>query len=333
MPVNKNAAFRYRIIDSCLRNRRKKYPSIEDIQDAVMDALNLDKPISVSSINKDLKAMRDHYKAPIKYDSFRKGYYYDDEHFSINAFPLTTDEISALDLSISFLKQIKYSGFFNQFESAIEKIISGFRISKIPGFENRKLIETEEPTADTGIKWLEALYEAIIIKQVQEIGYKKFNSAETKTHVFSPYVLREYRNRCYVTGHSELSDAIVTLALDRIDKINSSKEKFKETEEFDENRYFRSAFGVTVYSNTEPSRVQLLFHQEQAGYIISKPLHSSQKVVEDPRGFIVEMECYVTPELEMTILSYGENVKVLGPVELVERINKRIDAMSYLYRS
>ena len=333
MPVNKNAAFRYRVIDSCLRNPRRKYPTIEDIQEAVSDALNMDTLISISSLNKDMKAMRDHYKAPIKYDNFRRGYYYDDEHFSINSFPLTADEISALDLSISFLKQIKYSGFFQQFESAIEKIISGFRISKIPGFENRKLIETEEPTADTGIKWLENIYEAIVMKKVKEIEYRRFNSPDSKIHVLSPYVLREYRNRWYVTGHSELPDDVVTLALDRIDIIKDIERKFVETPDFDEHRYFTYAFGATVYPNTDPSRVQLLFQNEITGYILSKPLHSSQKVIEDPRGFIVELECYITPELEMTILSYGENVKVLCPVDLVDRIDKRIQAMSYLYRT
>jgi predicted DNA-binding transcriptional regulator YafY len=43
------------------------------------------------------------------------------------------------------------------------------------------------------------------------------------------------------------------------------------------------------------------------------------------------MECYLTPELEMMILSYGEKVKVLAPDVLARRIDERIRAMTYLY--
>ena len=68
MPVNKNAAFRHRIIDSCLRNPRKPFPSKEYLQEQVSEALNLTDLISASSIDKDLKAMRDFYKAPIAYN-------------------------------------------------------------------------------------------------------------------------------------------------------------------------------------------------------------------------------------------------------------------------
>jgi hypothetical protein len=53
MPVTKNAAFRHRIIDCCLRNTLRPYPNIEQLQDQVTDALNLENRISRSSIDKD----------------------------------------------------------------------------------------------------------------------------------------------------------------------------------------------------------------------------------------------------------------------------------------
>jgi predicted DNA-binding transcriptional regulator YafY len=48
-------------------------------------------------------------------------------------------------------------------------------------------------------------------------------------------------------------------------------------------------------------------------------------------GLTIEIECYLTPELEMTILSYGENVKVLAPQEMIERVKERIAAMGSVY--
>ena len=53
--------------------------------------------ISTSMFTKDLEGMRCCYKAPIKYDRNSRGYYYTEDEFSIKEFPLTHDEIEALD--------------------------------------------------------------------------------------------------------------------------------------------------------------------------------------------------------------------------------------------
>ena len=115
MPINKNAAFRYRIIDACLRNSMRKYPTIEVLKEIIMEAMNIES-LSDSQINKDIRAMKDIYNAPIENHKIYGGYYYTEDDFSINSFPLTQDEIRVLDLSTSILKQIKYSGYFQQFE-------------------------------------------------------------------------------------------------------------------------------------------------------------------------------------------------------------------------
>lgn len=331
MPVNKNAAFRHRIIDACLLNKLRQYPSMEQLQDRITEALNLDRRISRSSVDKDLKAMRDFYKAPIAFDTYRRGYYYEDPNFSINSFPLTAEEIQVLDLSTSFLKQIKYSGYFQQFEAVIEKLISGFRISKIPGYEGRQFLEVEEPIADIGMKWLEPLYAAIIEKHPLVVQYKRFNQPETKDHSFSIYAIREYRNRWYAIGYSERAETILTLALDRIVNIKKGLHNYRPPDNFSETDYFKFSFGVTAFNNAVPYKVQLLFDVSVAGYILTKPLHSSQKTQETEEGLFTEIECYLTPELEMMILSHGEKVRVLAPSTLAIRIEQRIKAMTYLY--
>jgi len=332
MPINKNAAFRYRIIDRCLRNHLRKYPSIDYLQEKITEMLGLDKLISISSINKDFKTMRNYYNAPIKFDKSRGGYYYEDPYFSINSFPLTEEEIRVLDISTAFLKQLKFSGYFQQFETAIDKLISGFRISAIPGFEQRVLLSTEEPTANTGVGWLEQLYYAIIEKSPLQITYQRFNTGQSKLHHLSPYVLREYRNRWYVTGYSKEAKSLVSLALDRIHAIDHLPGSFHETVDFNPEEYFKYSFGVTVYPNVIPEKVQLLFNKNLEGYLVTKPLHHSQQIEASEDGLIVTMTCYLTPELEMTILSYGEQVKVLAPNLLVNKIKKRVEALSYVYR-
>ena len=58
----------------------------------------------------------------------------------------------------------------------------------------------------------------------------------------------------------------------------------------------------------------------------TKPLHgATQRLVNmDKTGAYITIEVYLNYELEQQILSFGENLKVLEPVELKERIKKRL---------
>jgi predicted DNA-binding transcriptional regulator YafY len=62
-------------------------------------------------------------------------------------------------------------------------------------------------------------------------------------------------------------------------------------------------------------------------------LHSTQKILGHNEDFLhLEIECYLTPELEGTILSYAEKVKVLAPQELIDRVKTRAEGLVGLYK-
>jgi predicted DNA-binding transcriptional regulator YafY len=115
-----------------------------------------------------------------------------------------------------------------------------------------------------------------------------------------------------------------------LDLKSDEKIKYHQAD-FNANDYFKYGFGVTVYANSTPSIVELWCDESLSGYLLSKPLHASQKVINQDNGLHIQMQCYLTPELEMTILSYGEKMKVLAPDELKERISKRVKLMGGIY--
>lgn len=73
-------------------------------------------------------------------------------------------------------------------------------------------------------------------------------------------------------------------------------------------------------------KVVLEFSDKSAPYVQTKPLHPTQKTEETDGRLIVKIEVIPNYELESLILSFGENVKVLGPeklrVKMAERIKK-----------
>lgn len=328
MPVNKSAMVRYRIIDGCLRNSMHRCPSIDYLQSKINDA---GYDVSVSMLRKDLQAMKEEFHAPIEHDRKRGGYYYTDQHFSIQGVPLTEDEIAALDYSTALLQQIKGSKMFQQFESAINKLIEGYRISKITGEETTRFLQIEEPLRQTDSQWLEPILQAVVNTTVLRIAYHPFGREE-KEHLISPYLLKEYHNRWYLVGHSERAENILVMALDRIQRIEKTDALYVYPASFKPEDFFRYSFGITQIHGEEPERVVLSFTPHQAQYILSQPLHHSQKLIKENQNEMqVEYLVYLSHELTMSILSYGANVKVIAPEKLKDRISDAIKEMSKLY--
>jgi predicted DNA-binding transcriptional regulator YafY len=329
VPVNKNALLRYRIIDGCLTNKNRKYPTTQFILDKIEEQLG--EPVSESSFNKDLARMKEIYTAPIRFDRTHGGYYYDQEGFSIKEFPLSNEEIEALDYSTALLQQLKGTRMFQQFENAINKVIEGYRISKVIGKAETQIIQVEEPVKMEGSEWLEPVLKAIVEKNALAVTYQGFGR-EAVVHEFSPYLLKEYRNRWYMIGYSLRKENVIVLALDRVKEIKTSKQKFKSQTEFSPTDFFRYSFGITQMHDARPEKVVLAFSPQEMPYIIGQPLHHSQKVVAEEPELIIELEVYITAELKMAILSYGKEVRVVEPAGLKKEIAESIKEMALKYQ-
>ena len=329
MPANKSALLRYRIIDSCLTNRLHKFPTMEFIIEKIEK--QLDSSLSNSMFTKDIENMRKIYSAPIQYDRVQKGYCYTEAEFSIASFPLSHDEIEALDFSTALLQQLKDTPIFHHFETAINKVIEGYRISKILGKSETQLLQVEEPVKVEGSHWLEPILKGITLKTCLTILYHGFGRPE-KEHVFSPYLLKEYRNRWYAVGYSDTAKNILILALDRINDIKISSFKYVGDHDFTPADFFKYSFGITQFNDGKSETVELLFKPIQAPYILSQPLHHSQQIISnDKNGLRLRLKVYITQELIMCILSYAENVKVLAPKRLLKEITQHIKEMGTLY--
>jgi predicted DNA-binding transcriptional regulator YafY len=71
--------------------------------------------------------------------------------------------------------------------------------------------------------------------------------------------------------------------------------------------------------------VVLFVDKKHAPYVLTKPIHHSQKLIkEDEQGIIIRIDVVLNFELEREILGFGEFVKVLSPRTLASRIRQRL---------
>jgi predicted DNA-binding transcriptional regulator YafY len=82
----------------------------------------------------------------------------------------------------------------------------------------------------------------------------------------------------------------------------------------------------------EPEKVVLAFTPMQGKYIKSQPIHPSQQVESDnEKECRISLNVVINHELQMLLLSYGANVKILQPQSLADKIAASAKAMLELY--
>lgn len=324
MPHIKNALLRYRIIDKCIRNKYKPFPSKKDLREACEDALyGTDEGghICNSTIEKDMFAMREEHDAPIKYSAKERGYYYEDPDFTINEIPLTPNDIEAINFAAKTLAQFRDVNMFSQFGTAIDKIVDSVAVSSHQDAQN--YIQFESIPSDGGNEYLTPLLEAIKMKFWVSFDYASFVSGEYKLRNVIPLLLKQYRNRWYLISFDGDKNDYITYALDRIEDLNISSKVADKPIDFNQDNYFKYAVGITS-GNTPPEKVKLKASIVAAKYIDSLPIHRSQKVLEvNDDYFIFGLTVNISEELIREILSYGGALKVIEPQELKEEIHKR----------
>ncbi|WMJ75177.1 WYL domain-containing protein [Cytophagaceae bacterium ABcell3] len=322
MPINKDALVRYRIINKCLTNKMRKYPSKEELCEACMDALGC--KVSFRTIDKDIEDMRHNeelgYFAPIAYDRVKKGYYYSEQDFSIDKIPLNEEEVNALQFAVAVLDQLKSIPLMGQFSGAVGKIVEAFNLNRISDSETFDFVEFDNPPYLSGGHLLNKIVEAIKAKQLIEFSYKKHGEQVLKSYKLEPYLLKEFRNRWYVIGKDTNHDKVKVFGLDRIVELEMLTAYYESDKGFDRDKYFRHAFGITSMQD-DPVELLLSFTPKAADYIKTLPLHHSQKVVKESEDeCLIQLYVFPTYELMMQLLSYGENVKVVEPESVKQQM-------------
>jgi predicted DNA-binding transcriptional regulator YafY len=184
-----------------------------------------------------------------------------------------------------------------------------------------------------GMKFYRTIYAAIIKKQVLEVKYQSFKRTEPFTYTIHPYFLKQYNNRWFLLGWYEEWQEMTTLPLDRIIEVKHVSRDYRENKDIDFKTYFKDVIGVSFPKGGEMTEVHLWVDKQQWPYIKTKPLHGSQRIVQEYEDGSAEISINVIPnfELESRILGQGMHMKVLSPESFKENIKNQIETAAGLY--
>lgn len=335
MPLNKHTLIRIKTIDKCLQNRKRRW-TVDDLMQACSDALHeyegSDKNISLRTLRADIALMRSNklgYNAPIVIRE-KKYYTYEDEAYSITNNPLNTQDLDTISEAVEVLKQFKGFNHFSGLTQVVSKLEDTIYSAKN---QEEAIIDFEKNENLKGLEYLDVLYKAIQQKQVLEILYQSYKSRSGNVVVFHPWLLKEFRNRWFVVGSKGKNAPVQNFALDRIQDIKPAhKVNYYKRPGFTAESFYKHVIGATVNDGLAPQTVKLFFTRTHAPYVLSKPLHHSQQLIERTSdGIIITLLVQPNLELEREILGFGDGVKVLWPRILIKRIGERVRSAASYY--
>jgi len=336
MPANRNALIRYTTIDKCLRNRYRKW-TLEDLMNACSDALyefeGIDKGVSKRTIQLDIQTMRSEklgYNAPITVRE-KKFYTYEDPEYSITNLPLSEQDLDKLTDAIEILKQFQGFSHFKEMTGLVQKLENKIHTEQN---QSHPVIHIERNEELKGLQHLNGLYEAILKQKTILINYQSFKARKSQRIYYYPYLLKEFNNRWFLVGKKTKGDSIVTLALDRVQSFQHASEiEFKMDKTFHPDSYYESIIGVTVNNGLMPRTIKLAINTENAPYVLTKPIHWSQQVMEENSdGIIITVNLIPNYELERLLIGFGPGLEVLAPPSLRKRIGELVKRAGEYYQ-
>jgi predicted DNA-binding transcriptional regulator YafY len=327
MAQNKNALIRYKTIDKCLQNKYRQW-TLQDLVDACSDALyeyeGRDINVSLRTTQLDIQLMRSDklgYNAPIEvYD--KRFYRYADEDYSITNIPLTENDMTILNESVEMLKQFKNFSLFHDLNGVIQRLEDTIYVEKT---HQSAIIHLDKNEQLKGLEHFDPIYQAIVKRICLALHYRSFKSRDAVIYQFHPFILKQFNNRWFVVGREEGRTQIMTFALDRIEAVDYNLELDYSNADFDGDLLYKDTYGVTVLGDSMLMDVTLKIDQANAPYVLTKPFHHSQVLLEtlEDGSAIIQLRVHLNMEFDRLLLGFGPSIKVLKPKILRNRIRNR----------
>ena len=260
--------------------------------------------VSERTFEKDLKEIHDFYGLKITYCHRNRGYYLHQPQ----------DE----DLS-------DFGQFFGLLERC-ERL--AFLTHSADALSTAKYLLLEDNQDFISLQHMPVLWNALRSQRQLTFKYQAFGAEAPKEYLVDPLVLLEYRNRWYLAAWDPAEERFKTFGLERMQEpvLTSTIVRGDRRSQFLALK--EDALGVFVSPEDEVERVVLKVSEEMAPYIKTVPIHGSQKILkEEQEELFIELHLIINYELESAILALGENVEVLEPASLRDRIRERVEKL------
>jgi proteasome accessory factor C len=285
---------------------------------------------SESTARRALGALRDKLGAPVEYDREYNGYFYDRTQgqplYELPGLWFNPQELYALLVSYNLLDELQpnvLSGHIQPIKQRIESILQHRRAGSPELAERIRILQ--QAARPTNLDHFQRIAGATIERRRMRILYHGRERDSTTERTLSPQRLTYYRSNWYLDAWCHLRQDLRTFSCDRLHPIEVLDTEARELDQAQLDQHFGNTYGIFA---GQPTLTAILrFNPNAARWVADEHWHPEQhgQVLPDG-GYELHIPYNDPRELIMDILKYGEEVEVLGPVELREVVAGRLRA-------
>ena len=326
MGVKNYAQQRYKVIDNLLTNSMRRYPTMEDIIEKCEE--RIDRRPSFETIQKDIATMKlpppDGFYAPIKFNASQRGYEYTDPDFSIDKIGLNDHDIESLKEAIDLIKSIGGARVSTKFSHAVEKILSSYKERFPKSDYSRTIVQTDTPPTSRGFEHFDLFFKACKDRIPVSMVHYSYNNRRFKPLTIHPMILKEFDNKWYVVGYSELHDSLRTFGVDRIYAPQPIFKEFIKAQSSEIDTYLNDTYGVYPLENEKKQTIKIAASALATNYLEAYPIHESQHLEKHQRGnSTITFDLVPSMELISYFMSYGNEIRVIKPSWIASLIQEK----------
>lgn len=231
--------------------------------------------------------------------------------------------------AVDMLRQLQDFDQFSEVADVVSRLQDRLAITQ----KHRKPIIHFDSVADLqGLRLLNPLYNHIVCQQALQISYRPYKAAQALLMTVYPYLLKEFRNRWFLFASKCEDMTLQTLALDRIVSVKvSDGTPWRENPDFDTEHYFDDIIGVTKPVGAKPYTITFWASPTTRRYIETKPLHPSQKLLQENAdgSCVFQIDVVINREMFSVFMSYGNDVRIISPEKAANYLKEiLIDAVN-----
>ncbi|RPH65132.1 MAG: WYL domain-containing protein [Burkholderiales bacterium] len=293
--------------------------------------------ISRATLKRDVAYMRDRLNAPIVYDRDRGGYCFAPSplgpQYGLPGLWFNDREVLALLTMHRMLEDLDTGGLLGPH---IQPLIA--RLKALLGTASdsvdeimkrvRVIAAQNRPVAPN---CFEVVGSALVSRRRIEIAYFTRSRNARGLRELSPQRLVHYRNAWYLDAWCHRTDSLRVFALDAIEQARLVDRRARDVSLAEVDRQLGSGYGI--YRGRRLAWAILRFSADAARWVRAEIWHPKQQSRDlDDGRFELRVPFGATPELEMDILRHGEQVEVVAPASLRQRIAVRLAQAQAPYR-
>jgi len=200
-----------------------------------------------------------------------------------------------------------------------------------PSRYRQGFIHHERSLEIKGIQYFDPIVRAIEEKTVLRLYYLPFYEDKPYFNEVHPYLLKEHESRWYLVGLNAFKGKVRTYALDRIRDLQEAAGSDYMPPTSDTENYFKYSIGI-IAPEGKPPLIKLAVQKTQAQYLITRPWHDSQNIMEENEEQVVfSFRVHPTYEFRSLVLSLGKDGTILEPVSLKKEIKQELEDMLKQY--